>query len=220
MIRQPLEFVYANAVHGYTLLVSLNSTQQTIINDLFTGTNGTNLTAHTPNTDVPGGAWNTGGGGSAAWTIQSNAMQVTGVMNGGTAWINGGNPNGAITAVFNFLTSGANPTFGILFRYADASDLWICELDKHNQALSIYEDAASVFTQRASTAMTISASTPYTVKLIMSGSTLTATANGGNLTTYGSAASGLTAKNHGFWVSSYDAGSYTFNANSFKFTNP
>jgi hypothetical protein len=185
----------------------VTSVQQTmLINDTFTDTNGTNLTAHTPDIKVSTG-WvaNTG-----TITIQSN--QANAASGFPYYSIETGQSNVTIQAL---VTPSGSAACGLSGRVSNATNSWDIDISVSggNLTLTIQEQVAGVFTVRATTTIT-DPGAPRTVQAVFSGNNVTASLNGGNTIAYGSATSNQTVTKHGINMA---AG---FNIDNFSVTNP
>jgi hypothetical protein len=217
------EFVSANSPQlGPINLCGVNTNGATVlVKDVFADTNGTSLPDHAiAPINLPAAAWTTTGGGAATWTIQGNALQISGTMAGGLAYLDSGKANVTVTAVINFLSSSPNANLGVVFRYTGTADLWFCELNESTSSFEMYEVVSASYAMRASAAFTPATNTPYTLVVKASGSTISATVNGGTPLSYGSAATGLSATKQGYWASSSNSGPNTYQSTSFQVTTP
>jgi hypothetical protein len=200
-------------MHALTGLSGLSgmvpSGSTTVLQDNFVDTNGTSLAAHTMNV---GPGWTISSG---TWTIQSNAAENT----AGTSTIvtsDSGQSNVTISATVTIPTS-ATGSYGLAARYTDTSNQWRIGVTLGSSGnFTITEDAAGTVTTRATGSVTINANTAYTVQAVMSGTTITATVNGGNQISYGSASSNQSATKHGL----RSGGSVYSIYGSFLVTNP
>src|SRR5438105_6113512 len=148
----------------------------TLIFDTFTDTNGTNLTAHTPDTNQ-GSGWLADTG---TITVQSNQA------NCGSGFpyyaIETGQSNVTITAV---VTPSGTAACGLSGRVSNATNSWDIDIaiSGGNLTLSIQEQAAGVFTVRATTTFT-DPGAPRSLQAVFSGANISATLNGGNQIAY------------------------------------
>ncbi|HEV3446255.1 MAG TPA: hypothetical protein VG099_16550 [Gemmataceae bacterium] len=185
----------------------VTSVQQTmLINDTFTDTNGTNLTAHTPDIKVSTG-WvaNTG-----TITIQNN--QANSTQNFPYYSIETGQSNVTIQAI---VTPAGSAACGLSGRVSNATNSWDIDIQVigGNVTLTIQEQAAGVFTVRATTTFT-DPGAPRTVQGVFSGANVSATVNGGNQIAYGSASSNQTVTKHGINMGT------GWNIDNYQVTNP
>jgi hypothetical protein len=156
-----------------------------LLQDTFTGTDGTNLASHLM--DV-----------GAGWTL-------SGTWN--LAWADCGQANSTLTVDVVPQTASFP---AILVRLTDANNFWLAQVDSATNALDLYSCVAGTFTQVASTAFAITPGATYTMTAVVSGSTLTLTV-GATSVTYSSMSTNLTATRCGLrngWgsgsVSTYD----------------
>jgi hypothetical protein len=173
-----------SSVIELTCPIAIGSTgggTSTLLKDTFTDANGTNIAAHVM--DV-GPGWSVQGGSS--WNIQSNQLNC---VSGGRISSDSGQSN--VTASVDMTPTTGNQYMEIVVRLTDDNNFWMAALK--NGEFSIYENAAGVLTQRATTSPTISVGTTYHVQLVASGTTMTATLNGGNQISYNNATSNQTA---------------------------
>lgn len=112
----------------FLVIPAKKASATTLVNDTFTGTNGTALTAHTPDTDTEGGGWfnialrsfDTAGG----VTIQSNQASM-GTQLGGVA-INAGSADVIITADWTLANPiPANHRASLVFRHSSNGNHFI-----------------------------------------------------------------------------------------------
>lgn len=162
----------------------------TLVSDTFTDTNGTSLTAHTPDVDTVGGGWSLAtatGSGSGTFTIENNKLEAT--RTSSTYF-----PIGTIDVGQADVTIDVNLTFetddfgfdGIVFRYQDQSNFWFATREATSGDFRILEKNAGVNTERASIAAGISAGTNHDMQVVLSGTSITATIDGGNEITFSS----------------------------------
>jgi pectate lyase len=178
-----------------------------LIQDTFTAVNGTTLPGHAPDVNTPGNAWVVQSG---AGNIQNNKAQCsTGVW---VATIDSGQANVTVTA--DIVLSVAGSDDGPVVRFQDANNYWFADASGSNNFI-LYEKTGGSFVQRASTTVTVSTGTTYTVQVQASGTTITATINGGNPISYGSATDFQTATKHGIKLDNA-----TDTADNFKVTTP
>lgn len=103
----------------------------TLISDTFTDTNGTNITAHTPNV---GGSWAVSGG---TWQITSNALVVNSGASPNLAYIDAGEADVQVTVTLTMPGSFSTGQIrnGFVLRRADANNFVVvrCFMDDVNQ---------------------------------------------------------------------------------------
>jgi large repetitive protein len=98
----------------------------TVIVDTFTDADNTNLTAHTPDTDLPGSAWTVPNG---AWQILTNQASINAVSGGdqfGIIDATGTPSNLQLDVIIPAAFGGTNYAYaaGIVFRYSDVNNWW------------------------------------------------------------------------------------------------
>jgi hypothetical protein len=139
------------------------------------------------------------------WTVQSGAIVITsnkavasGTAPGGPQWVATIATSYAdcTTSVVINVTTGTGTYYGLALRYSDNNNMWWA-IAEGGGTFAIFERNAGTNTLRASASLTITAGTNYTIQAVLSGSTITATINGGNQISYGSATLNQTANTHG-----------------------
>lgn len=162
------------------------------LRDLFTDTNGTNLTAHTMNV---GPGW-TNITGLGTWTISSNqAVQSANDNRHYRITSQSNQSDGVVSVAVTYPGSGeAAPVVPV--RVVDNNNLWYCIVDRNASAFRIRELNAGTDTIRATGTHTIAAGSTETLTVNLSGATITFTA-GGDTLSYGSATFQQTATLHG-----------------------
>ena len=162
-----------------------------IIYDTFTGSGA--LTSHSP--DV-GGSWIESGGG-AVWSISSNKAtnndQYTTY-----AIIDSSVYDCTVEVVLNPRDATSSFVRGLIARFSDASNYYKIGVKYTANEFGIYNISNGSL---SSTAFTVTPGVDHTIVAVMSGTTITATINGGNQVVYNSAS--LTGTYHGM------AGRYT-----------
>jgi len=113
--------------------------------DRFTGTNGTAITSHTPDIDVPTGGWLEFPTGS--WTIQDNRMQSVATVGARMTYKNVGDADVTIQAEY---VSGGDLIIGM--NVTNGANLWLCRWN--STGLLIVERVASGNTTRATNGST------------------------------------------------------------------
>lgn len=167
----------------------------TLWQDSFTDTNGTNLTARTPEVGTN-------------YTARSGAQVIQDNVNRGTTYV-------SLVTDYTFPTSSADiyATFrgrytaastytavGMLLRWQDGNNLWQLRLDRdsgNSRNLHIYEHALGVVTLRATTSVATVTDTWYDFIVSASGTTISIQIVGLGTASYGSAVTGLTTTTHG-----------------------
>lgn len=149
----------------------------TLLQDTFGDTNGTPLTGHTM--DV-GPGWTVNATASAK-DIQSNRASIA--KGGGNprdfCWSDSGAADCVITVIGRTDDTGA--TIDCVFRAVDVSNLWYCGIQHAGGGLFYIikrESGSGAFS--ASTPVTVSLNTDYTIQVTLSGSSIIATMDGAN----------------------------------------
>lgn len=159
--------------------------------DTFTAADGTNLHNRAPDLAPGANKWVVLDG---SYSIQSNKA-LAGAIGG--AVIDSGLANCIISVVCTTGNTTGSMLTEIFVRSLDADDGWLVVLNVVSQLFVLFEYVAGVATQRASAAAVLAANTAYTVAITLNGQTISATINGGNQISYGSAASNATVTKHG-----------------------
>ncbi len=98
----------------------------TLFNDTFTGTNGTALSSHTPNTDLQGAGWTNF---RIDTEIQSNRASLRSGSGDGISVANVG--LGDVTVSADLVVPNANSySFGIIVRFRNNENFWLCYLNR------------------------------------------------------------------------------------------
>ncbi len=143
------------------------------LTDNFTGTNGTLLTAHTPDT---GSAWATGTGGNNLLQIQGNRIQQPANLGTHGSGRNTTSPPSADYYVEGvFVLARANNTVygGVTGRHSSSADTFYWgAYDKNNNRWDLLKRVAGVNTSLGTWSETLSAGNSRTVKLEMIGSAI------------------------------------------------
>lgn len=145
----------------------------TLILDQFADADGTALTAHAiAPTNVPGASWAANNG---TWTIQGN-QATSGVLGAGdynVATADSGQADVTVTCDITTAGSGAYAP-EIVGRLTDASNYWRVEIESTTQVLRIQEYNAGSGTTRASVSLTTVNGGTYALKVVFSGTGITA----------------------------------------------
>lgn len=151
-----------------------------LVYDTFTGTNGTNLTSHTPDTSPGGSSWavyNGGGSLDGSGYVLGNDNTLT-----WSRWnaylIDAG--VGDCTIEYVFVTSYYGSTgglTGIWARGTDHNDGYVLEARSYDNTITLtkWDSGGSTL---ATQSYTFADTTTYTLKLVLSGSSLTCYVNG------------------------------------------
>jgi hypothetical protein len=173
----------------------------TLLQDSFTGSNGTNLTAHTM--DV-GPGWTAATGSLVLASNQAaNGSGVSLYASDSTA------ADGTVSCDCYPGNNNAGAGTGVVFRFTDMSNYWLAFLT--NNTFELAEVASGTLTNRASTSFgfTGDGAHKYTISVTYAGASISATVNGGNTISYGSAATGLSATKCGLY-SNLGGGNHDF----------
>jgi hypothetical protein len=164
----------------------------TLILDNFTDANGTAVTSHTiAPTNTPATTW--AAGDSATCTVESNRASSNGIEGN---ILNAGVADCTLTATFIQSVGDANQSASIIVRRTNSNNYWMIRLT--NGAFQIIELNAGVASTRATAAQTTTGGVAYVVQAVLLGATISATVDGGNPISYGSATLNQTTTNHGF----------------------
>ena len=175
--------------------------------DSFTDVNGTGLAAHAMNV---GGGWTVLSG---SYTIQGNKARGGTAATQNFAVANAGQKDVAVSAVGNTPTNAQR--MGLLARVTDVNNFWWFYFDTNANSIYVYERVAGVDTARASAAQAYASNTDFALQVNVSGTRITATVNGGNVISFASMSTGLSATKHG--IDTYDVGGTLDN---FQVTTP
>jgi len=196
-------------ISALTGLIPSSGSAVTLVSDTFTDTGGTNLTAHTPDIRPGSNAWV-----AVAGTIDIQANKAQGENSANQYYsIDAGQADVTISADVTPSATTAG-SWGISGRISDASNSWDVTVNASAGSFRLYEHNAGVYTIRASAAVTINNGTAYTLAGQFSGQNVTATINGGNQISYGSATLNQSTTKHGLNVPT------AWTADNFKVTNP
>jgi hypothetical protein len=149
-----------------------------LILDSFTANNGTDINGRTPSpTNVPGNNWAIGRGTLDIQSNQANVAAAGAITPRSTAYVDAETANAVVQVV---VTPVAGSFSGICGRVTDVANMWAVVVDVNNDTFTIVEWASSNDTIRATANVTITAATPYTIRVTFNGTSITATLNGGN----------------------------------------
>jgi hypothetical protein len=135
-----------------------------IFQDNFTDTDGVYITAHTPDTDVPGNGWVDYATADKA-EIRSNELRITG--NGEGCLVDVEDPDITITADYTPATGKLNK-YRVIFRSDGANNEWMMLADEQANNLVLYKDGGS----QDSASVTFNEGTTYELKVVASGSSI------------------------------------------------
>jgi len=152
-----------------TAIVTI-ATSDTLSWDTFTGTNGTALTAHMPDSSQVGGGWTTSG--SAAPTLQSGLARVT---TAGTASSRIYATQDATLSDVQLSTDwsvrSATAWGGLVLRWTDANNFLFVGYTGSGE-LAIYEMQGGTWTRRVGAPITAASGTVHQIEVMASGSSL------------------------------------------------
>lgn len=177
-----------------------------LVKDLFTDTNGTNLTAH--RMDL-GGPWVEYNG---AWTIQSNKATPPAAPSGSYTAdaVDAHHPDVMVQASI-FIPNATSYFYTLGLRVTDQNNLWAAAVERDGGGtpfLKITERIASVETTRGTLNFsTTPTNTTITLTAIAAGSLIIVAASTGESISYSSAATLLTGTKHGLF--NYNDGTYS-----------
>jgi hypothetical protein len=163
------------------LLKGCGAGSAALLQDAFTGADGTNLTAH---------AMDLGGG----WTAVSGVAKLLGNRaNADTAGADGkvtyqadaGRSDVTVQATVNL--AGASNECGLVFRYQDANNFWALSGYAGDGKLYLYEVNGGTTTQRAAGSAGVTSGVDFVLKVVLSGTGITAYKDGTQVLTYTSA---------------------------------
>lgn len=172
------------------------------INDSFTGTNGTNLTAHSISpTNIPVASWaNIFSTSGRIMTIQSNRASVS-TFNEGFYALEAGSADVILSVVLRL--PSITSISGVYLRLDALTDASITERNCWfvafgNGKIELYERNSSPSgILRATANMTTNASQDYAIKVVCVGSTITVTVDGSNKISYSGITTHLTSTKFG-----------------------
>jgi predicted outer membrane repeat protein len=163
----------------------------TLILDNFTDANSTALTSHTiAPTNTPATSWSAL---ELTYEIQSNRAQNSGGAIAST-YCDSAAADGTITSIVR--RSGAVDC-ALAFRITDANNYWLADLQAAG-AFKLFNKAAGSYNEIATTAVTFTDATDYTIKVILNGTSIKAYVNDANELTTTSAVRQTETK-HGLW---------------------
>lgn len=196
-----IPFVVSAQTPMFKLLAKKASSGPTVyLQDFFTGTNGTNLTAHTM--DV-GPGWTAGQEITCAVTstntIQSNKAQFgLGLY---TKYFSDAGISDGVASVDLTIPNTNNYLGALLFRYSNCTNYWFLAIERDaggTPYMGIYEFQASVITLRASVNVTGATNSTLNIKVTLSGNSIVALAGTSETCNYSSSFN-ATATIFGLW---------------------
>jgi hypothetical protein len=151
-----------------------------LVYDIFTDTDGTNLSSHTiAPTNTISASWTVNAG---TWDINGNRARITATADA-NATINAGKSNATITGIVNVNNTSSPRVRGLTVWSAYFVGV------VYNSNIFVIQNAAR--TNLASISFTCTYGVDYTIQVVCSGTTITATVNGANQISY----TGATATN-------------------------
>lgn len=166
-----------------------------LVEDSFTDSNGTSLSAHTiAPTNTPATSWNVSAG---TYSITDN-QAVPATSGTSHAHVDAGVADCTIELKV-LVGASVSTESGIMFRYQDANNFWVIDADYSNQQLNIWDRTSGTYNLRAFTPLTLTLGVQYNLKVVLSGNDITATINEGSETTFNSAV-GASRTKHGVWA--------------------
>lgn len=188
-----------------------------LIYDTFTDTENKRLNLHTISpTNLPATSWTEQG--TAEFIINASNQAAKSGSSIGFATVNAGDADVTIEVDAQGKDTGAGQyarDFGIVARYTDENNHWTITINTLGDVFRITEVNGGVITTRATASVALAQSTPYALKVVLSGSTITATIDGGNQISYASATLNQTTTVHG--LRAYTSASTIFD--NFKVTS-
>ena len=164
-----------------------------IIQDAFTDTNGTGLASHTISpTNTVGAAWTVPSG---TVDIQSNRARATTVAGYGWGILDSSHADGTISVV---VRREDTDELYLVFRYTDTSNWWGLAWNSADSTVRLYKVVGGSASEPfGSTTKTFTINTDYTMQVVLSGNSISATIDGGS-TLGGSDSFNASATRHGF----------------------
>lgn len=169
-----------------------------LILDQFTDTNGTEITSHTiAPTNVPAASW-ASDGDAISVDIQSNKAKMEGsattnvlkVIPCAQADVT---ISGDVTIIANASRQG------LALRESNSTNFWKVCVRQTSNLFELVEFNANTNTVRASTSVTLTAGVSYALAAVAAGASISATLDGANGISYGSATFNQTATRHGIF---------------------
>ena len=158
-----------------------------LVFDTFTDTDGTLLTAHTPDVDSVGSGWSLL---ENSFEIDGNRVKATGIGSR-TAAIETNESDISISYIARYLITGGETA--AVFRLTDVNNYWMFFVTNNTDLMVIFERNGGGFTNRASVAVTVANNTDYAIAGTANGQSLSCTFDGANEITYSSASFNETA---------------------------
>jgi hypothetical protein len=146
-----------------------------LLRDSFTDTDGTLLTAHTPES---GGTWVMQVG---VFSISSNRAYVSTVGSfGSAAYVDLGVANYSVQANCRAASSGSTGAVAVRLEAVSGTQRIFAQVEVSNQKFRLYRFNGSSHTQLGSVDGTFLQNTDYLIRIVCNGSSIVATCNGGS----------------------------------------
>lgn len=195
-IGDPLKMLSPLAGSLTPLGVSGGAAHPTLIYDTFTDSDGVALPSHTiAPTNTPATSWSAQSGTA---TISSN--RAISSSSPAIYTVNAGQFNVTVSLTGNL--QGPGGSIGVVLRWTNSSNFWFVRFT--GTGFGIFEVNGGTQTQRASTSVSLLAGTDYPLVVVASGTSITATVNGGNQISYNNATLNQTVTTHGLRFSLND----------------
>lgn len=183
------------------------ATSPILIEDSFTDSDGTALSAHTiAPTNIPATIWTIISG---TWVINSNKAQKTATdATHEMATVDAGVSDCLCEQNLTLPASGYGATG---YRISNATNGWLYQLDITGDIVALFEQNAGTYTQRASQGgVVLTGGATYAIAATLNGASITITIDGGNSINYASATHNQTTTKHGLWAYSTTPSMDTF----------
>jgi hypothetical protein len=175
----------------------------TLILDNFTAANGTALSGRAPNpTNTPGHNWASYG----TFDIQSNRANCTALGGDATrsmAHVDSGAADATVSVVVN---TGSSKIAGCIVRWVDSDNFILAFIYPFGGLWRLLKRVGGTFTQLDTASPSLSDGVDYTISVTTSGTSITATLDGGN-TLSGTEGTLTAATHHGFYHEGSTGGS-------------
>lgn len=166
--------------------------------DQFADTNGTLLSAHTPDVPVGANAW-VGVAGGGQYPLITGGLAELEFTSGTTLATYDSGQSDVIVSSWIYSPNG--DPFGMIVRFSNASNYWMIQFDSvATGSITLYENNAGSLTAPATAVFVQTAATWYYLKIVANGTTIDAYVNGARLLHYTSASFNETATKHGLVV--------------------
>ena len=183
--------------------------------DTFTDADGTDLTAHLMNIGPSGpntSGWQAtvdaggSGGSEPPFVIEGDAATLNGgsVSDNAGTLVNAGHADGTITAVVTPEQDNGSVSCGVIFRCADSGGAALWEVAMYDDSLLLGTRVGGSFSTADSISFPFSSglgSTQYTITVVLSGTSISATINGGSRALVATDSTYTTNTYHGIYSS-------------------